>query len=61
VSRRGVALPAGLVALAILAWAGPLQYVPFWIHRDNVGDVRIYSHYARQMAHGLVPYRDFRV
>jgi hypothetical protein len=61
VTRRALALPAGLIALAFVAWALPLQHAAFWVHRDNVGDVRIYAQYAREMAKGLVPYRDFRV
>ena len=60
-TRRALALPAGLIALAFVAWALPLQHAAFWVHRDNVGDVRIYAQYAREMAKGLVPYRDFRV
>jgi hypothetical protein len=60
-TRRGLALPAGLVALAALAWAWPLQHVALWTARNDVGDVRIYLRYARWMSRGLVPYRDFHV
>src|SRR5271167_1140275 len=58
---RELALPVGLVALAALAWAWPLQHVAFWTSRNDLGDVGVYVRYARWMSRGLVPYRDFHV
>lgn len=60
-TRRGLALPTGLVALAVVAWAWPLQHLAFYTRRTDAGDVRVYLHYARLMARGLVPYRDFHI
>ena len=60
-TRRDLALPGGLVALAVFAWAWPLQHVALWTVRDDVGDVGVYVRYARWMSRGLVPYRDFHV
>jgi hypothetical protein len=60
-TRRGLALPTGLVALAVVAWAWPLQHLAFYTRRTDAGDVHVYLRYARLMARGLVPYRDFHI
>jgi len=58
---RRCALPASLVALAIIVWTIPLQRVGIWVDRQINPDVNLYFDYARAMAHGAVPYRDIRI
>ena len=60
-TRRAAALPVGLIALAVVAWAWPLQRLAFYTRRTAAGDVNVYLRYARLMARGLVPYRDFHI
>ncbi len=56
-----IALPAGLVVLAILVWTIPLQHVGIWVNHQINPDVNLYLEYARAMAHGAVPYRDIHI
>jgi hypothetical protein len=58
---RRIALPAGLIVLAILVWTIPLQHVGIWVNHQINPDVNLYLEYARAMAHGAVPYRDIRI
>jgi len=58
---RRFALPAGLLALAILVWTIPLQRAGIWVHHQINPDVNLYFDYARAMAHGAVPYRDIHI
>jgi hypothetical protein len=57
--RRG--LPMGLVALAIVVWAWPLQHLSTWTRRDALGDVAVYHRYASAIVHGAIPYRDIHI
>ena len=58
---RRFALPASLVALAIIVWTIPLQRVGIWVDHQINPDVNLYFNYARAMAHGAVPYRDIHI
>ena len=54
-------LPTALVALAVLIWTIPLQYVPLWTKNQINPDINLYRVYASHMAHGWLAYRDFHV
>ena len=54
-------LPTALVALAVLVWTIPLQYVPLWTTNQINPDINLYRIYGSQMAHGMLAYRDFHV
>jgi hypothetical protein len=58
---RPAALPASLVALAVIVWAWPVRYISFWSRRNNLGDYHVYLHYGLEMSHGRLPYRDFHI
>jgi hypothetical protein len=58
---RRLALPAVLVALAILVWTVPLQRFSIWTDNQINPDVNLYFGYARMMAHGALAYRDIRI
>jgi hypothetical protein len=58
---RRYGLPAVLAALAVIVWAWPVQRIVFWTQRVDLGDLSVYRHYARAMAHGAVPYRDIHI
>jgi Glycosyltransferase family 87 len=58
---RRLALPAGLIALAIFVWTVPLQRFSIWTDNQINPDVNLYFGYARMMAHGALAYRDIRI
>jgi len=58
---RRAALPASLIALAVVVWAWPVRYISFWTRRNNLGDYHVYLHYGLEMSHGRLPYRDFHI
>lgn len=58
---RRFALPASLLALAIVVWTVPLQFVSLWTTHQINPDVHLYLKYGRAIAQGAVPYRDVRI
>jgi hypothetical protein len=61
VRDRGWRLPAILVAAAVFIWTVPLQLIPLWTKNQINPDVNLYRIYAGAIAHGWMPYRDFRI
>lgn len=55
------ALPAVLIAVAILVWTIPLQRVGIWAKHQNNPDVFRYRDYAQAIVHGALAYRDVRI